>query len=157
MPRDAHVKNDLVENELVYAHGLAAVLMLFVAAGFGILAATELVLPDLAHGSPLLSWGRLRYDHTQGILFGWLGNAFLAFLYHGVPVMTGRRVTNLTLGRAIFGIWNFLIVIPGWALVLAGFSQPLEWAEFPVVVDVFDADSLSRLIASVRPDIVSIN
>jgi cbb3-type cytochrome oxidase subunit 1 len=137
MPRDAHVKSDLVENELVYAHGLAAVLMLFVAAGFGILAATELVLPDLAHGSPLLSWGRLRYDHTQGILFGWLGNAFFAFLYHGVPVMTGRRVTNLTLGRAIFGIWNFLIVIPGWALVLAGFSQPLEWAEFPVVVDVF--------------------
>ena len=62
-----------IEHELVYAHGLAAVLMLFVAAGFGILAATELVLPDLAHGYPLLSWGRLRYDHTQGILSaGWV-------------------------------------------------------------------------------------
>jgi len=26
--------------------------------------------------------GRLRYNHTQGIFFGWLGNAFLAFFYY---------------------------------------------------------------------------
>jgi cbb3-type cytochrome oxidase subunit 1 len=111
--------------------------MLFVAVGFGILASTELVMPNLAGGSPVLSWGRLRYDHTQGILFGWLGNAFFAFLYYAIPVITGRRITSLTLGRALFGLWNFVIVIPGWALVLAGFSQPLEWAEFPIVIDVF--------------------
>lgn len=130
-------REHLVESELVYAHSLAAVVMLFVAAGFGFLAATELVVPDVAGGSQFMSWGRLRYDHTQGILFGWLGNAFLASLYHMVPVMTGRRVTSLSLGRLLFGIWNFLIVIPGWILVLNGISQPLEWAEFPVVVDVF--------------------
>jgi cbb3-type cytochrome oxidase subunit 1 len=28
-------------------------------------------------------------------------------------------------------------VIPGWILVLGGVSQPLEWAEFPLVVDGF--------------------
>ena len=26
---------------------------------------------------------------------------------------------------------------PGWILVLSGVSQPLEWAEFPLIVDVF--------------------
>jgi cbb3-type cytochrome oxidase subunit 1 len=140
-----------VENELVYAHGLAAVLMLFVAVAFGILASTELIQPDLAGGVPALSWGRLRYDHTQGILFGWLGNAFFAFLYHGVPVMTGRPVTSRTLGRIMFGVWNFMIVIPGWALVLAGFSQPLEWAEFPVVVDVFVVLALLLAIVQFLP------
>ena len=28
-------------------------------------------------------------------------------------------------------------MLPGWILVLAGVSQPLEWAEFPLVVDAF--------------------
>jgi len=127
----------LVEQKLVYAHGLAAVVMLFVSIAFGIFASIELLLPDLSGGSPWLSWGRLRYDHTQGILFGWLGNAFLAFLYHAVPVLTGRRVTSARLGQWLFGLWNFVIVVPGWLLVLAGFSQPLEWAEFPLIIDAF--------------------
>ena len=65
--------------------------------------------------------------------------------------MTGRRVTSLTLGRVMFGVWNFLIVIPGWALVLAGFSQPLEWAEFPVVVDVFVVLALVLAIVQFLP------
>jgi cbb3-type cytochrome oxidase subunit 1 len=126
-----------VESQLVYAHGLAAVLMLFVAIAFGIYASLELLAPDLSGGVSWLSWGRLRYDHTQGILFGWLGNAFLAFLYHAVPVLTGRPVTSARLGQWLFGLWNFVIVVPGWLLVLAGFSQPLEWAEFPLVIDGF--------------------
>jgi cbb3-type cytochrome oxidase subunit 1 len=115
--------------------------MLFVSIAFGIFASLELLWPDLSGGvSSLtwgLSWGRLRYDHTQGILFGWLGNAFLAFLYHAVPVLTGRPVTSVRLGEWLFGLWNFVIVVPGWVLVLAGFSQPLEWAEFPLVIDGF--------------------
>ena len=123
--------------ELVKAHGLASLLMLFGALAFGILASTQLWMPDLGSGTAALTWGRLRYDHTQGILFGWLGNAFFAFLYYAVPVLTGRSVTSAAMGRWMFGIWNFAVVIPGWILVLAGFSQPLEWAEFPVVVDAF--------------------
>jgi cbb3-type cytochrome oxidase subunit 1/mono/diheme cytochrome c family protein len=41
------------------------------------------------------------------------------------------------LGWFLFWIWNFAVVLPGWVLVAAGFSQPLEWAEFPLVVDAF--------------------
>lgn len=123
------------ESRLVRAHGLAAIGMLFASLVFGTLVALELVWPDLGQGAPWLSWGRLRYDHTQGIMLGWLGNAFFAFLYHAVPILTGRRLTSEKLGEWLFGIWNFLIVIPGWTLVLAGVSQPLEWAEFPLVID----------------------
>jgi cbb3-type cytochrome oxidase subunit 1 len=49
-----------------------------------------------------LSWGRLRPDHTQGILFGWVGNAFLAYLYHAVPRLSGRPVTSRRLGWLLF-------------------------------------------------------
>ena len=66
---------------------------------FGILAATVLVLPNHAATVPWLGWGRVRYGHTQGIMLGWLGNAFFAFLYHAVPLLTGRAVTSARLGR----------------------------------------------------------
>src|SRR5579871_952860 len=96
-----------VETQLVYAHGLAAIVTLLISVTFGILASLELLIPDMAGNPVWLSWGRLRYDHTQGIMLGWLGNAFFAFLYHAVPLLSGRRVTSVRLGQWLFGLWNF--------------------------------------------------
>src|SRR6185436_15908676 len=119
-----------VDTSLVRAHGIAALATLLLSVAFGLLAAIELLLPDFAGNTPWLGWGRIRYAHTQGIMLGWLGNAFFAFLYHAVPILTGRAVTSPRLGRWLFALWNAGVMVPGWALVLAGFSQPLEWAEF---------------------------
>src|ERR1700744_1980452 len=88
--------------------------------------------PNFLGGHAWDTWGRLRYDHTQGILYAWLGNAFIAFLYYAVPVLTGRRFTSVRLGWLLFWIWNFVAIAGGWALMLAGVTQPLEWAEFPL-------------------------
>src|SRR5580704_5581142 len=145
----------VVETRLVYAHGLAAIITLLISVAFGILASIKLIAPDLAGNSAWLTWGRLRYDHTQGIMLGWLANAFFAFLYHAVPVLTGRSVTSVRLGQWLFGLWNFAVVIPGWILVLAGFSQPLEWAEFPMVIDVFVVLALILAIVQFLPPFFS--
>jgi cbb3-type cytochrome c oxidase subunit II len=126
--------NPQIESLLVRAHSLAAFATLLLAVTFGILVSLQFVFPDALNAFP--SWGRMRYAHTQGIMLGWLGNAFFAFMYHAVPILSGRPVTSRTLGVAIFALWNFAVMIPGWILVLAGFSQPLEWAEFPLPVDV---------------------
>jgi len=133
----ASAADDLVDDRLVYAHGIAALVTVLLAIAFGIIISLQFFAPDLA--GPWLSsaWGRLRYAHTQGIMLGWLGNAFLAFLYHAVPVLTGRQITSSLLGRWMFGLWNLVVVLPGWILVLSGVSQPVEWAEFPLVIDVF--------------------
>ncbi len=109
---------------------------------FGLIAALQLVAPDVGRDVAWLGWGRVRYAHTQGIMLGWLANAFFAFLYHAVPILTGRPVTSTRLGVWLFALWNFAVMVPGWALVLAGVSQPLEWAEFPLVVDVLVVVSL---------------
>ena len=116
---------------------MAALATLFISVAFGILASIQLLSPETGAGTPWLGWGRIRYAHTQGIMLGWLGNAFFAFLYHAVPILTGRNVTSATLGRWLFALWNFAVMLPGWILVLAGVSQPLEWAEFPLGVDAF--------------------
>jgi cbb3-type cytochrome oxidase subunit 1 len=103
---------------------------------FGLIAAWQLIAPDLARDVAWLGWGRVRYAHTQGIMLGWLANAFFAFLYHAVPILSGRPVTSVRLGVWLFALWNFAVMLPGWVLVLAGVSQPLEWAEFPIAVDI---------------------
>ena len=123
----------IIHNALIRAHGIAAFTMLLLAVTFGIVASLQFFLPELT--SEIASWGRLRFAHTQGIMLGWLGNAFIAFLYLAVPVLSGRPVTSEKLGWFLFGLWNFGVLLPGWLLVLNGYSQPLEWAEFPLLVD----------------------
>jgi cytochrome c oxidase cbb3-type subunit I/II len=126
-----------VEYGLIRAHIFASLATLVISVLFGILVATKFTFPEFLGGHGWLSWGRLRYNHTQGIFFGWLGNAFLSFFYYAVPRLANRPVLSRKLGWFLFCIWNFAVVLPGWVLVAAGFSQPLEWAEFPLVVDAF--------------------
>jgi cbb3-type cytochrome c oxidase subunit I len=126
---------DFTETALVRAHSLAALAMVGYTVLLGLAIATKFHLPEFMGQSSWLTWGRLRYGHTQGVFFGWLGNAFLAFCYYAVPRLADRPVTSRAIGWVLFFAWNFLLVIPGWALVQAGFSQPLEWAEFPLIID----------------------
>src|SRR5258706_12981314 len=123
-----------VEYGLIRAHVFASLVTLVFSVLFGILVATKFPFPEFLGGHGWLTWGRLRYNHTQGIFFGWLGNPFLAFFYYAVPRLANRPVSSRKLGWLLFWIWNFAVVLPGWVLVAAGFSQPLEWAEFPLVV-----------------------
>ena len=126
-----------IDYDLIRCHGHAALVTVLISALLGILVATKFNFPTFLGGHAWETWGRLRYNHTQGIFFGWLGNAFIAFCYFVVPRLTNRPVTSRKIGWVIFWLWNFVVVLPGWILVCAGFSQPLEWAEFPIIVDVF--------------------
>ena len=126
-----------IEYGLVRAHVVASLVTLVISVLFGILVATKFTFPEFLGGHGSLTWGRLRYNHTEGIFFGWLGNAFLAFFYYAVPRLANRPVLSRRLGWLLFVVWNFAVVLPGWMLVAAGFGQPLEWAEFPLGVAAF--------------------
>lgn len=123
-----------VAGKLIRAHTYAAFIGLVLSALFGLLVSIKFHAPEFLSGHGWDTWGRLRYDHTQGILYAWLGNAFIAFLYYAVPYLTKRAFTSGRLGWVIFWTWNIVAVLGGWSFVLAGVSQPLEWAEFPLVI-----------------------
>ena len=125
-----------VESRLLAAHAIAALVMVLHVGLLGIVVATKFHLPDFLTESGWLTWGRLRYAHTQGIFFGWLGNAFLAFLYYAVPRLADRPITSARLGWLLFAVWNFAVVVPGWVCVHLGYSQALEWGEFPREIDL---------------------
>src|SRR6202051_4500811 len=126
-----------IEYDVLRAHVFASLVPLVISFLFGITVATKFSFPECLGSHPWLTWGRLRYNHTQGIFFGWLGNAFLAFFYYAVPRLTNRPVLSRRLGWFLFWIWNFAVILSGWVLVGAGLRQPLEWGEFPLVVAAF--------------------
>jgi cbb3-type cytochrome oxidase subunit 1/cbb3-type cytochrome oxidase cytochrome c subunit len=132
---------------LVVAHTIAAFFGLVVSALFGLLVSLKFNAPEFLSNHAWSTWGRLRYDHTQGILYAWLGNAFIAFLYYAVPYLTRRPITSKRLGWILFWLWNVFAVLGGWTLVLTGHSQPLEWAEFPLVIATCIETCLGLLIA----------
>lgn len=131
---------------LIRAHTYAAFVGLLLSALFGLTVSIKFHAPGFLGNHGWDTWGRLRYDHTQGILYAWLGNAFIAFLYYAVPVLTGRSFTSVRLGWILFWLWNFVAVLGGWTLVLAGVSQPLEWAEFPLGIAAIIECALVLLI-----------
>src|SRR3982074_3928184 len=98
-----------VEYSLILAHVFASLVTLVCSVLFGILVATKFTFPEFLGGHAWLTWGRLPYNHTQGIFFGWLGNAFLAFLYYVVPRLANRPVFSPKLGWFLFWIWNFAV------------------------------------------------
>lgn len=131
-----------VETGLMRAHVFAALASVIIAALFGLAVAIKLVIPDFLDQNVATTWGSMRANHTQGILFGWLGNAFLAFFYFVVPRLAGRPVTSHRLGWVLFWLWNVGVVLLGWTLVsinLPNFFlaiKPQEWTEFPLVVNL---------------------
>lgn len=80
-----------VETGLLRAHAFAALASLLISALFGTFVAIKLVQPEFLGAQAWSTWGSMRANHTQGIVFGWLGNAFLAFLYFAIPRLAGGR------------------------------------------------------------------
>src|SRR5438270_13562084 len=90
------------EYGLIRAHVFASLVTLVSSVLFGILVATKFTFPEFLGGHGWLTWGRRRSDHTQRIVFGWLGNAFLAFFYYVVPRLANRPVLSRRLGWLLF-------------------------------------------------------
>lgn len=130
------VEEPPVFKDLIRAHVYAGLILLLVSVVFGLITAHKFSAPEFLGGTPALTWGRMRFNHVQGILFAWLMNAFFAFFYYAIPALKETPVFSRQLGWWLFWIWNLGVVTLGWGLVMTGFSQSLEWGEFPVVVDV---------------------
>ena len=125
----------VVYGRLVRWHLIASLAWLLLPMAVGILLSVKLVWPDTLTNSPLLTYGRLRFFHTNGLIYGWLSTAFVGLMYYMVPRLTGRALISERLAWVTFVVWNAAILV-GQVGLLVGVAQAVEYAEWGPVADV---------------------
>jgi len=120
----------LINLGLVKGHLIAGIAFLIIAMLWGIFYALQLNNMFPFPGIEILSPGRFRMVHTNGVAFGFIVNSFLGALYWVVPRLTKRKVLSDKLGWLIFWVYLFIVI---WTVVgiHAGYGQAVEWGETP--------------------------
>ena len=145
----------LCDKPLVKAHLIAGFTFFFVALFAGMLYALQFSQLYPFAGVELLSPGRVRMLHTNGIAFGFLFNCFIAALYWIVPRLTGKRVLSVKLSWVIFVAWQAIVGATAVGL-LTGYAQAIEWGETPTFVDPFVVVGAALLITNVATPILKV-
>ena len=142
---DLHIdEEELAERRLLDRSGRRPVMWwlsssiawLLLGSVFGVVASLKLHLPDWLIGDAVLTFGRIRPAHLNVVAYGW---ASMAGVGVGIWLMPRLFKTPLVGGNfATVGavLWN-IGMFSGTVGVLAGFSEGLEWLEFPWQADVF--------------------
>lgn len=113
----------------------SSMLWLLLGSVFGVIASVKLHLPDWLVRDAVMTFGRVRPAHLNVVAYGWASMAGV-----GVGLWLIPRLFKTALvggGYAMAGalIWN-LGVLAGTVAILGGYSDGLEWLEFPWQVDI---------------------
>jgi cytochrome c oxidase cbb3-type subunit I len=101
----------------------------------GVVIAAQLIWPDLLHGIPWLSYGRLRPLHTNAVIFAFGGSALFATSYYCVQRTCQVRLFSDRLAAFTFWGWQAVIVAAAVTLPL-GITQSKEYAELEWPIDL---------------------
>lgn len=121
-------------DRVVVQFSLATVLWGIVGMAVGALIAAQLYWPDLTHGIPWLSYGRLRPLHTNAVIFAFGGSALMGTSLHVVQRTCGVRLISDRLASFVFWGWQAIIVAAAVTLPL-GLTQGKEYAELEWPID----------------------
>ena len=114
---------------------ISSVSYFFIVGIVALLLAAKFVWPELLGTVSVLTYGRLRPLHVNGMLFGWLLACDMGLAYYYVPRLCGTRLWSEKLGCWTAGLWNF-IILSAVVELLAGHNQGFEYAELPSWLDV---------------------
>jgi len=104
----------------------------------GVIIAAQLFFPDLTHGIPWLSYGRLRPLHTNAVIFAFGGSALFATSYYVVQRTCQARLFSDGLAAFTFWGWQLIIVLAAVTLPL-GMTSGKEYAELEWPIDILIA------------------
>ena len=101
----------------------------------GVLIAAQLAWPDLTHGIPWLSYGRLRPLHTNAVIFAFGGCALIGTSLYVVQRTCQVRLFSDKMAAFVFWGWQLVIVAAAISLPL-GFTTSKEYAELEWPIDL---------------------
>ncbi len=114
---------------------ISSVSYFFIVGMIALAIAAKFVWPELLGTVSILTYGRLRPLHVNGMLFGWLLACDMGLTFYFVPRLCGVRLWSEKLGLATAGLWN-VIILGAVVELLAGHNQGLEYAELPMWLDI---------------------
>ena len=103
--------------------------------GFGFILAIKFFLPTFLGGAEILTFGRIRPVHINGVLFGFLSSGLLGAMLYILPRLAKNELRLPQLASFAGILWN-LSVLVGIAMILSGNTQGREYAELPWIIDV---------------------
>jgi cytochrome c oxidase cbb3-type subunit 1 len=101
----------------------------------GVLIAAQLAWPEIGHGIPYLSYGRLRPLHTNAVVFAFGGCALFGTSLYVVQRTCQVGLISDRLASFVFWGWQLVIVSAAVTLPL-GLSTSKEYAELEWPIDV---------------------
>jgi len=104
----------------------------------GVFIALQFVFPDMTHGIPWLSFGRLRPLHTNAVIFAFGGCGLFATSYYVVQRTCQVRLFSDKLAAFTFWGWQAVIVLAAIPLPL-GITTSKEYAELEWPIDILIA------------------
>jgi cytochrome c oxidase cbb3-type subunit I len=121
---------------------------------WGLIIATELVVPEFLGGIPYLVFSRTRPAHVMTILYAWLTMMYFGAIFYFSPRLLGtRRMWSEKLSWWTAWAMN-IVVAAGIIGILTGYSTGREWQEFPWLavmgIEIVLGLNLFNLIMTVR-------
>ncbi|MDN3667789.1 cytochrome-c oxidase, cbb3-type subunit I [Echinicola jeungdonensis] len=123
------------DNKIVKYFGAATIIWGLVGMLVGILAATQLFLPEANLGNPYTTFGRIRPLHTNAVIFAFVGNAIFAGVYYSMPRLLKARMWSDALSWIHFWGWQLIILAAAITLPL-GLTTSKEYAELEWPIDI---------------------
>jgi cytochrome c oxidase cbb3-type subunit 1 len=114
---------------------LSSAIWLAIGVLVALIAALELIAPDLLPADPRLTFGRLRPTHINLVIFGFLLSAFFGGFLYVVPQVCRTALFSERLANFAVWFWNAIVIGILYALP-HGLTQGREYAEAPWVLDV---------------------
>lgn len=122
------------DNNIVRKFALATVIWGIIGMLVGLLAACQLVWPELNLTS-WLSFGRIRPLHTNAVIFAFVGNGIFTGVYYSLQRLLKTRMWSDKLSNINFWGWQ-LIILSAVLTLPFGYTTGKEYAELEWPIDI---------------------
>lgn len=123
------------DNKIVKQFGYASMFWGLIGMLVGLLAATQLIWPQLNFSLPFTTFGRIRPVHTNAVIFAFVGNAMFMGIYHSLQRLCKARMFSDVLSKFHFWGWQLIILAAAISLPL-GWTTSKEYAELEWPIDI---------------------
>src|SRR5690606_38585066 len=113
----------------------SAVAWLVIGSVYGLISSLKMHWPELLADSAVLTFGRIRPMHLNAVAYGWASMAGLGAAVWLLPRLFKTPLAGRGLATAGAVLWN-LGLAAGLIALGAGYSDGLEWLEFPWQIDM---------------------